>query len=244
VEIGLGVAFGQDAGIAGVLIEGSRLLRRHAAAHRLQRRFDDLGGIDEPLVGEHRLDDHLGAVAMGLHHPVLLDQGDVFEMFGAGRLVDRLVQHGDGEALGGDLVDDALARLIPVKAAQVLRHEIQGVDLGVGERKLLLGNARVQVALADQPRPRDLLGDGRRLGIGRAIASHRGPGVHQPVAGDVVALGHGVVVEVMRAGDLDRAGAEIRVGVFIGDDRDLAAVLLRPDRDFAEFPDDWRVTLI
>ncbi len=48
----------------------------------------------------------------------------------------------------------------------------------------------------------------------------------------------------MRAGDLDRAGAESRVGVFVGDDRDQAAVFLRPDRDFAEFPDDWRVTLI
>src|SRR5690606_32989914 len=39
VEIGLGVAFGQDAGVAGLFIERSGLLCCHARAHRLQRRF-------------------------------------------------------------------------------------------------------------------------------------------------------------------------------------------------------------
>ena len=47
-----------------------------------------------------------------------------------------------------------------------------------------------------------------------------------------------VVVKVVRAGDLDRAGAEVRVGILIGNDRDQTAVLARSDRDFAEQTDD------
>ncbi len=45
-----------------------------AVAHGLQRGFDDLGGVDEPLVGQHRLDHHLRAVAEGLHDLVGLDK--------------------------------------------------------------------------------------------------------------------------------------------------------------------------
>ena len=53
-----------------------------------------------------------------------------------------------------------------------------------------------------------------------------------------------IVVEVMRAGDLHRARAEILVRVVIGDDRDQAAVLFGANRDFAELADDGRIALI
>ena len=45
-------------------------------------------------------------------------------------------------------------------------------------------------------------------------------------------------LEVVRAGDLDRARAEIRVRVFVGDDRDQAAVFLGADRNFDQLADD------
>ena len=92
------------------------------------------------------------------------------------------------------------------------------------------------------------LGHGHRnrcgLGIGRAVVAHRPFGVHQAVHRDAAALGDLVVVEVMSTGDLHRAGAEIGVGIFIGDDRDQATVFFWAHRDFAELSDDWRVTLI
>ena len=71
-----------------------------------------------------------------------------------------------------------------------------------------------------------------------------GAGVHQAIAGDVATFGDGIVVEIMRAGDLDRARAEILVGVFVGDDRDQAAMLFWSDRDFAELADDGCVTFV
>ena len=48
----------------------------------------------------------------------------------------------------------------------------------------------------------------------------------------------------MRAGDLDRAGAEILIRVFVGDDRDQATLILWPDGDLAIGPDQRRVALI
>ncbi len=48
----------------------------------------------------------------------------------------------------------------------------------------------------------------------------------------------------MRAGDLDRARAEIRFRIFVSDDRDQAAMLLRADRDFAQLADDRRIALV
>ena len=42
------------------------------------------------------------------------------------------------------------------------------------------------------------------------------------ISRQVVALTDGVVVEVMRRGDLDAAGAEFEIDVAVGDDRDFA----------------------
>jgi hypothetical protein len=94
------------------------------------------------------------------------------------------------------------------------------------------------------PRFHNLHGPGGGLGVGLAVVAHGGLHVHQPVHGDVVAPRHFIVVEVVRAGDLDRAGAELGVRVLVGDDRDQAAVFLWPDRNFAQLADDRRIALI
>jgi hypothetical protein len=47
---------------------------RAPVAHGVERGADDLGGVDEPLVGQHRLDHDLGAVAEGLGDDLVLDQ--------------------------------------------------------------------------------------------------------------------------------------------------------------------------
>ncbi len=46
--------------------------------------------------------------------------------------------------------------------------------------------------------------------------------IHEAQHGQPMALGDLIVVEIMRAGDLYRAGAEVRVGILIGNDRDQA----------------------
>ena len=51
---------------------------------------------------------------------------------------------------------------------------------------------------------------------------HRACLVHQFIHGQIVALGDVMIVEIMRAGNLHRAGAKIRIGIVIGNDRDQA----------------------
>ena len=125
--------------------------------------------------------------------------------------------------------DHLLARLEPVQPAQIVGNEVDGVRLGLGQGLFALGDGH---------------GDGGGFGVGRAVVAHRCLGVHQAVAGDVAAPCDAVVVEVMRTGDLDRARAEIGVGVVVGDDGDQAAVFFWPDRDFAKLPDDGRVAFV
>ena len=48
----------------------------------------------------------------------------------------------------------------------------------------------------------------------------------------------------MRPSDLDRARAKVLVGVFVGDDRDAAALCLGADGDFAEFADDGGIAFV
>ena len=210
VVIGLLPALGQDA-------DG-------AALHGVKRRAHDAGGVDEPLVGQHRLDHPLRPVAMRLHDRLGRDQWDLcLRAFGIGlqsRLAQpRIVGAGhDGEALGGDLLDDAGTRLEPVEAAQVVGHEVQCIGLGLG-----------QCAFPARDRERDFSG----LGIRCAVVAHVCARVHQAIAGNAAAAGHAIVVEVMRPGDLDRARPEIRVGILVHDDGDKSAMLLRAHRDLA-----------
>src|SRR5690606_7646375 len=92
--------------------------------------------------------------------------------------------------------------------------------------------------------PRDLPGDPRAFPVGQAVAAHARVAVHQRVQRDAVAGGHRVVVEVVRAGGLRRAGAEVRIRIVAGDDRDQAAVLPGADRDLAQLADDGRIARI
>ena len=222
VEIHFAVLFRQD--------------RDFTRTHSINSGLHDLVGCDEPLVGQHWLDHHLGAVAEGLHdllgfderHEVLflgahlaafagLDGG----LFGgtAKARVGRLGHH--GKALGGHVLHHALAGLETIQAAVGVRHE---VDLG-----RVFGRGFGTIG--------DGLSAGGCLIVGQTIGAHPALGVHQRVERDIVALGHTVVVEVMRAGDLHRTRAEVLVRVFVGDDRDRAALLFRANGNFAEFPD-------
>ncbi len=110
----------------------------------------------EPLVGQHGLQHHAGAVALGLHHLVRLDLDQI--VFGL-----QLRHHG-------------LARLVALQALELLGSVF--VDVGVQRED------------HDQ----------------RQVVPHRA----------------GVVVEVVRAGDLDAARAEFRVDEVVGDDGDVA----------------------
>ena len=194
-----------------------------AVPHRVQRWADDLVRVHEPLVGQHRLDHYLGAVAKGLHDRFVFDKGArLGAIFGLDRFGHRV-------ALGGDVGDDAFACLEPVKAAVVFGHKVHRCDHHLVEVLRAIG---------------DVLGDFGLLGIGFAIGAHLCPCVHQVVHWDSAALGDLIVVKVMRAGDFHCARAEIRIGVFIGDNRDQAAMLFWADRDFAEFSHNWGVAFI
>ena len=202
VEVDLAVALGHDPGLAG--------------AHGLDRRADDLRGVDEPLVGQHRLDHHLGAVAEGLHDRLALHERNR-------RAV--LARHGDRQPLRGDLRNHPLAGLEAVETAQIVGHEVERIDLRLGE----LG------ACGDLP------GAGGAGRVVRAVGAHRAGRVHQPVHRDAAPLGDAVVVEVVGAGDLHRAGAELRIGILVDDDGDLPARLLRADGNLAQPAHDRRV---
>jgi hypothetical protein len=189
VEIDLAVLLGDDG--------------RAPVADGVERGAHDLGGVDEPLVGQHRLDHDLGAVAEGLGDDLVLDERHhlvrallaMGERRGAENRVVRPRHH--GEPFVEDLRRDLPAGREPVEPTQVIGHEVQEIGLRLAERALAF---------------RDLLRDGGGLGIGQAVLAHVALAVHQPVAGDAAALGDPVVVEVMRAGDLHRARAEIGSG--------------------------------
>ena len=108
-------------------------------------------------------------------------------------------------------------------------NKVQRVHFGLGQGLVPIGH---------------FLRSLRGLGIGCAIGAQMRACVHQAIAGDIAPLGHGVIVEIMRARDLDRARAEIGVRIFIRDDRDQAAMFLWPDRNFAEHPHDGLVAFV
>jgi hypothetical protein len=166
VEIDLAVLLGDDG--------------RAPVAHGVERGTHDLGGVDEPLVGQHRLDHDLGAVAEGLGDDLVLDQRHhlvrtllaMGERRGAENRVVRPRHHGEPfvEDLGRR---DLPAGREPVEPAQVIGHEVQEIGLRLAERALAF---------------RHLLRDGGGLGIGQAVLAHVALAVHQPVAGDAPRL--------------------------------------------------------
>ena len=94
-----------------------------------------------------------------------------------------------GQTFGGDLLNHAGAGLHPLQPAQVIGHEVERVDLGTIEG----------VAFGDLLRAR---GAGRVI---LAVVAQMRRAIHQTIERDVAALRHRIVVEIMRAGDLDRA---------------------------------------
>ena len=207
VEIDLLVLLGQDLGCA--VTDG------------VERRADNFVGINKPLVGEHGLDHHFGAISKGLHDFLGFNQRD--QILGSFVGADSAAQARvacmgrDREAFGRDLIHDASPRDEPVQAADVVGDKIDGVCFSLGQCLFAARNGK-----------RDLGG----FGIRHAVVTHGAFGVHEAVHRDAAALGDHVVVEVVRAGDFHRAGAEVGVGVFVGDDRDQAAVFFRANRDF------------
>ena len=192
MEINLGVAFRQDFGIA--------------IAHRINRRLHDLGGVHEPLIGQHRFDHHFRAVAKRLHDWLVFH---VWHKNGAvPDLLRDLLRHlltlrprrgGRGcvalglgrrcnhhrQAFGGNVGHNLAAHVKPVKPAIFVRHKVDRIHLGLGEI-FAINNG---------------LCFGSLVPVRRTIAAHRAFGVHQPVTRDIAALGDRIVVEIMRAGD-------------------------------------------
>src|SRR5699024_2052158 len=175
----------------------------------LDRRLGQRFRAYEPLLGQHGLDDDVGAVAVGLHHGLVFDRNH--------------------QPFGVDVGDDPVARLVAIQAAVGVRHQVDQVDIAGVRRDAGAG---------------DFVGLGGGVRVGCAIAAQIGLVVHQPVHGDGVTFSDFVVVEVVGAGDLDRAGAEFRIRVFVGNDRNQASVLFRPDRNFAAFADNRRIAFI
>ena len=215
---------------------------RAALVDRVHRRASKFLGIDIPLVGQHRLDDHLGAVTKGLHDFLILNErnklcaapdlirGLTLATSQRPRLGGRGGGCGDhhGKPLGVDGFNHAFARLKPVEPAKLVRHKVDGIHAFNGKFTALRNRSRLASL----------------LGIGRTIGAHRALGVHQPIAGNVVALRNAIVVEIMRAGDFYSTGAEIHVRIVVGDDRNQAAVFLWPHRNFAQLADDRRIAFI
>ena len=199
-----------------------------ARTHGLERRANYFLGIHKPLIRQHRLDHHFGAVAERLHDRLVLDIGHKAGLALA-LLVLELFAHQHGEAFGCDLLDHLFARFKTVKATQLFGHKVE---------RVCLCNCQLFQSLRDFHR------HWRSLVIGRAIGAHMALGVHQAVERNARPFGDFVVVEIMRAGDLYGTRAKIHVGVFICDDRDEAAVLFRPHGDFTELADDGRIARV
>src|SRR5699024_109710 len=138
-----------------------------------------------------------------------------------------LVFDRDHQPFGVDVGDYMRTCLVAVQAAVGLRYQVDHVNVIGWRRRAAAG---------------DFVGLRRRLGVGRAVIAQVGLVVHEPVHGDAVALGDFVVVEVVGAGNLDRAGAEFRVRVLVGDYRYQAPVCFRANRYFTTLADNRRIT--
>ena len=199
-----------------------------ATAHGIECGANDLVGVHKPLIREQRFDHHFGAVPEGLHDGFRFDEGAGLRGF-----VAVLVRAGEGfhhgQSFGVDVGDHFLARLKPIKAPVVFGHEIHACDQRLVKGLCPIGDGLCHCGL---------------FGVGFAVGAHFGPRVHQVVERDIRTFGDLIVVEVMCACDLDRARAEILVGVFISDDRDQAAVFFGSDRNFAELTNDGRIAFI
>ena len=140
-----------------------------------------------------------------------------FLLFGLGAQARIIGLRHDRQPLRCNVRNHLGACLKSVQPAIIFRHQI---DLGriCGRCLASIGNG---------------LCAGCGLIVGQPVAAHRAACVHQRIKRDAVAGRHAVVVEIMRAGNLDRTGPECRVRVFIGDDRNHPAVFFWPNRNLA-----------
>ncbi len=118
-------------------------------------------------------------------------------------------ERGLGQRLHLDEPLDAHERL-DNRAAALAGADREGVRLGAGK---VAGSFEV----GDKPGTRLVA---IKAGIGAALLVDGGVLVHHVDEGKAAALTHVVVVRVVRGRDLDRAGAEVPVDGFVGDDRD------------------------
>ena len=80
-----------------------------AIAHSIQRRTDHFLSIDKPLICQHRLDHHFGAIAKRLHDGFVLDIGDKPGL-GLAIFIFKRFRHHHGQTLGRDLLYNSLTR--------------------------------------------------------------------------------------------------------------------------------------
>ena len=169
--IGLGVAFGQDAGVARGFVEFAGFLRGHALADGVERGFHDLGGIHEPLVGQVGLNRHLGPVAMGDHVAVFVDPVEpaIVARFGHDGIARLVAVHAvvafDGRA---DHVGGAAFGEIVIAAQEHRRaggHDVDGAKPG----------ALAHFHVVEIMRGRDLDRAGALFGVG-IFVGHDGDG--------------------------------------------------------------------
>ena len=199
-----------------------------AITHRLQRRGDDFVRVNKPLIGQHRLNHHFGAVAERLHDGFILHQGHQL-----GGLLPLCIGEGvlghHRQTFAGDVIDNFLARLKTIHAAIGIRHHIHGGNFCLVKALFAIGDA---------------LGGGRLLRIGLSIRPQIGLCVHQIIHRNAGAFGDLIVVEIMRPGDFDRARPKVFVGVLIGDDGNQAPLRFGPDGNFTHHPDNRRIALV
>ena len=186
------------------------------------------------MVGQHRLDHDLRTVAERLHDRLCFDQRNqricaLCICLQRGLAQTRVRRDGHhGEALCGDRSNDLFTRLKTVEATVFFGNEVDRVDFLNGKcfARCVFGGFR------------------GFLGVRRTIGTHRATGIHQTILRDVATLCDFVVVKVVCARDLHRARAKGHVRVFVGDDRDQAALFFRTNRDFAELAHDRRIAFV
>ncbi len=152
VEIGFGVALGQDLGPAG--------------PHRIDGGLDDLGRIHEPLIGQHRLDGDLRAIAVRHHVPVLIDPVEPALLLGqrhdalAGLVA---VEPVEGQRLFRGRTALGEVRVLDEEHRRAPGHDVDGAEAG----------ALTHPPVVEIVRGRDLHGAGALRGIGIVVGHDR-----------------------------------------------------------------------
>ena len=232
------VAAGQHA-VGVEVLEVFRLLRPAEGRERPQRRGEP--GVEHVLI----LMDV--AAALGAGGDVLAGDGDLAALFAVEGGDAVAPPELAGDAPIADVLHPVEVRLFKALGDEdqfpVLRHLDGGLGQGLHLHKPLGGDEGLDVIVAavagahivlerldldQQAELFQFLHHGFAAGFARHARELAGVFVHGAIVveyaddGQVVALGDLEVVGVVRRGHLHRAGAELEVGVVVGDDGDLA----------------------